>query len=68
MRILYVEDDEDTRTLVRFVLQGEGWDVVSVDNASAAFELANRGGFDLYLLDNRIEVIRRIPCVALCVH
>ncbi|HET9527181.1 MAG TPA: response regulator [Pyrinomonadaceae bacterium] len=54
MRILHVEDDEDTRTLVAFILKGEGWEVVSVDNASAATELAAAGGFDLYLLDNRI--------------
>ena len=55
MRILHVEDDEDTRALVALVLQGEGWEVASVDEASAAFRLAAAGGFDLYLLDNRIE-------------
>ena len=55
MRILHVEDDDDTRTLVAFVLQAEGWDVVSVDKASAAMGLALAGGFDLYLIDNRIE-------------
>lgn len=55
MRILHVEDDEDTRTLVAFILEGEGWKVVSVDNATAAIGLAAAGGFDLYLLDNRIE-------------
>ena len=55
MRILHVEDDQDTRTLAAFVLQSEGWEVVSVDNAKAAIELAAAGGFDLYLLDNRIE-------------
>jgi len=54
MRILHVEDDEDTRTLVAFVLQAEGWEVVSVENASAAIDLAAPGRFDLYLLDNRI--------------
>ena len=54
MRILYVEDDEDTRTLVAFVIQAEGWEVVAVDNASDAYKLANSGGFDIYLLDNRI--------------
>ena len=54
MRILHVEDDEDTRTLVAFILQGEGWDVVSVERAEAAIDLATTGGFDLYLLDNRI--------------
>ena len=55
MRILHVEDDQDTRTLVAFILQGEGWEVVSVEKASPALELAAAGGFDLYLLDNWIE-------------
>ena len=52
MRILHVEDDQDTRTLVAFIMQGEGWEVVSVGKASDAIELAGAGGFDLYLLDN----------------
>ena len=55
MRILHVEDDDDTRTLVAFILEDEGWEVVSVDNAEAAVELAGGGRFDLYLLDNWIE-------------
>ena len=55
MRILHVEDDEDTRTLVAFIVKAEGWTVVSVDNATAAIGLAAAGGFDLYLLDNRLE-------------
>jgi len=55
MRILHVEDDEDTRTLVAFILQGEGWEVVSLDDPGAAINLAAAGGFDLYLLDNRID-------------
>jgi DNA-binding response OmpR family regulator len=49
-----VEDDEDTRTLVSFVLRAEGWEVFSVDNALAAIELATAGEFDLYLIDNWI--------------
>ena len=55
MRILHVEDDEDTRTLVTVVLEGEGWEVVSLDDPREAITLAAGGGFDLYLLDNRIE-------------
>ena len=55
MRILHVEDDQDTRTLVAFILEGEGWEVVSVEDGSAAIELARAGGFDLYLIDNWIE-------------
>jgi two-component system response regulator ResD len=55
MRILHVDDDQDTRTLVAFILRGEGWQVVSVENASSAIKLAAAGGFDLYLIDNWIE-------------
>lgn len=55
MRILHVEDDLDTRTLVAFILQEEGWEVVSAEKASTALAFATAGGFDLYLLDNRIE-------------
>ena len=55
MRILHVEDDADTRTLVAFILEGEGWEVVSLEDPRAALRLAAAGGFDLYLLDNRIN-------------
>ena len=55
MRILHVDDDEDTRHLVECILQREGWQVVSVESATSAFNLAAAGGFDLYLIDNWIE-------------
>ena len=55
MRILHVEDDEDTRKLVECILHGQGWQVVSVEDATSAFKLAAAGRFDLYLLDNWIE-------------
>ena len=55
MRILHVEDDQDTRTLVAFILEAEGWEVVSVEDASTAIKHAAEGGFDLYLIDNRLE-------------
>src|SRR6185503_11551775 len=55
MRILHVEDDEDTRQLVEFILNAKGWQVVSVENATLALKLAAAGGFDLYLIDNWIE-------------
>ena len=55
MRILHVEDDQDTRILVAFILQSEGWEVVSVEKANTALVFAAAGGFDLYLLDNRLE-------------
>jgi len=55
MRILHVEDNEDTRTLVAFVLEAEGWQTVSVDNPTAALSHATSGGFDLYLIDNWMD-------------
>jgi DNA-binding response OmpR family regulator len=55
MRILHVEDDDDTRTLVACILQGEGWQVVSVENSTSAIKLAAAGGFDLYLIDNWLD-------------
>ncbi|HTG93208.1 MAG TPA: response regulator [Pyrinomonadaceae bacterium] len=55
MRILHVEDNEDTRTLVSFVLQAEGWEAVSVDNPVSALTHAASGGFDLYLIDNWLD-------------
>jgi DNA-binding response OmpR family regulator len=55
MRILHVEDDEDTRTLVAFVLQAEGWETVSIENPKAALTHAASGGFDLYLIDYLID-------------
>ena len=55
MRILHVEDDEDTRKLVECILHAKGWQVVSVENTTSAFQHAAAGGFDLYLIDNWIE-------------
>ena len=55
LRILHVEDSEDTRTLVTFVLQAEGWEVVSVDGREVALQHAAEGGFDLYLIDHWID-------------
>lgn len=55
MRILHAEDNEDTRTLVAFVLQAEGWETVSVENSKAALTHASSSGFDLYLIDNLID-------------
>ena len=55
VRILHVEDDADTCALVALVLESEGWEVVSVDNADSALTLVDAGGFDLYLIDNWIE-------------
>lgn len=49
MRILHVDDDEDTRKLVEFVLQGKGWQVVSVEYAV----LQSRFQFYFYIVGLR---------------
>ena len=51
-RILYVEDDADTRELVSFVLRQENYDVVLAENNDNALLLARTIHFDLYMIDN----------------
>lgn len=51
-RILYVEDDADTRRLVSYVLARAGYDVVEAENPEQAAVLAQTTSFDLYLIDN----------------
>ena len=51
-RILYVEDDEDTRELVTFVLAMNNYHVVAAENCDDALMTARSSQFDLYLIDN----------------
>ncbi len=51
-RILYVEDDEDTRELVTCVLAMKNYKVVAAENCDDAFMLARSTQLDLYLIDN----------------
>jgi DNA-binding response OmpR family regulator len=51
-RVLFIEDHEDTRELVGFVLEASGYSVTSVTTVAGALELAQAEKFDLYLLDN----------------
>ena len=50
--ILYVEDDEDTRELVSYVLAMKNYKVVAVENYEDALMVARSSQFDLYLIDN----------------
>lgn len=52
-RLLYVEDDADTRELVSFMLrnQHDNCSVVAVTSASEALEQIANSEFDLYILD-----------------
>lgn len=51
-RILFIEDHEDTRELVSFVLEASGFSVTSDTSVAGALQLAQAEKFDLYLLDN----------------
>jgi DNA-binding response OmpR family regulator len=50
--ILYIEDDEDTRELVTYVLAMSNYEVVAAANYDDALLLARTNRFDLYLIDN----------------
>jgi DNA-binding response OmpR family regulator len=53
-RILFTEDDADNRELLEYVLTDEGFEVVATDNPQAVLELAQEGGFNLFILDARL--------------
>jgi len=50
--ILYVEDDEDTRELVSYVLAMKNYKVVAPKTYDEALMVARSSQFDLYLIDN----------------
>lgn len=51
-RILFTEDDPDTREMLFYLLRSEGYSVVCVESADEGLSLAKNEEFDLYLLDN----------------
>lgn len=51
-RILYTEDDPDSRELVRYVFTRGGYDIICAESSRDALRLARQEHFDLFLLDN----------------
>jgi two-component system alkaline phosphatase synthesis response regulator PhoP len=51
MRILFVEDEENIREVVKLNLELEGYEVVVAENGKEALKHANEQHFDLLLLD-----------------
>jgi two-component system cell cycle response regulator DivK len=77
--ILYVEDNPDNRSLIRRVLEAEGYAVVEAVSATQALERLESGNIDLVLMDinlpemdgytltariKAIEKFSKIPIVA----
>ena len=78
--ILYVEDNPDNRSLIRRVLEAEGYQVVEAPNAESALNLLEKQGSpDLILMDinmpdmdgytltakiKKMEKYKNIPIVA----
>jgi len=54
-RILFVDDHEDTRTMMAAVLGSDGYEVATAGDFECGLRLARAGGFDLILLDYRYE-------------
>lgn len=54
-RILFVEDHDDTRTMIRRLLGKLGYQVETAESLGGGLELARQGAFDLFLLDYRLE-------------
>jgi DNA-binding response OmpR family regulator len=50
-RILFVDDHEDTRTMMAAVLGSNGYEVATAGDCEGGLRLAREGGFDLILLD-----------------
>jgi CheY-like chemotaxis protein len=54
-RILFVEDHDDTRSMIRRWLGKQGYQVDTAESSEGGLELARREAFDLYLLDYQLE-------------
>ena len=77
MRILLVEDHQDTANMMALVLQGQGHDVLAVGTAGDALRACGEASFDLLISDiglpdlNGWELLARIrahcaiPAIAL---
>jgi DNA-binding response OmpR family regulator len=51
-RVLFIEDDADTRELVSFVLRRENFEVVLATDSEEAMLVVGAMPFQLYLIDN----------------
>ena len=65
-RILYSEDDPDSREIVCLILAKEGFETICPDSSQDVLRIANEQKFDAYLLDSwtpdmsGVELCKRI--------
>jgi DNA-binding response OmpR family regulator len=52
IRLLYAEDDPDTRELICIALELEGFEIVCPDNPQEFLKLAKAETWDIFMLDN----------------
>lgn len=66
IKVLIVDDEKDTRKLVRLTLERRGWTVMEAAGGEEALELLSKEHFDLVLLDimmprvSGYDVLRRM--------
>ena len=53
-RILFVEDHDDTRSMIRLLLGNRGYQVETAESANEGLALAQNESFDLFLLDYQL--------------
>ncbi|HWT02535.1 MAG TPA: response regulator [Pyrinomonadaceae bacterium] len=53
-RILFVEDHDDTRFMIRLLLDKRGYQVETAESANQGLKLAQNEAFDLFLLDYQL--------------
>jgi CheY-like chemotaxis protein len=57
LKVLVIEDNEDARDLVRFLLEAEGYDVECAENGRAGLDAIRRAPPALILLDLMMPVM-----------
>jgi len=64
-RILIVDDERNIRTALRFVLEGEDYEVLDVPDAESALEIIGRDPVHLILLDLKMKGMGGMDCLRL---
>lgn len=62
--VLYADDHESNRVLIRALLESQGHQCVTVNDGGEAVEAARAGGFDLILMDIQMPVLDGVSAAA----